>query len=65
MPTLTRWVLAHKKIVVLSWILLTVAGAMAAGPASSALKQEFSVPNKEGWETNVMDVHPSRFVSKE
>jgi RND superfamily putative drug exporter len=52
-PTLTRWVLAHKKIVVLTWIVLTVAGVMAAGPASEALEQEFSVPNKEGWETNV------------
>src|SRR3954468_23240396 len=50
--SLTRWVLAHKKTVVISWILLTVAGIMAAGPASKALDQKFSVPNKEGWETN-------------
>jgi RND superfamily putative drug exporter len=49
---LTRWVLAHKKTVVVSWILLTIAGVMAAGPASKALDQKFSVPNKEGWETN-------------
>ncbi len=26
---------------------------MAAGPATDALDPEFSVPNKEGWETNV------------
>jgi len=38
--------------VVISWILLTIAGIMAAGPASRALNQKFSVPNKEGWETN-------------
>jgi putative drug exporter of the RND superfamily len=50
--SLTRWVLAHKKTVVISWILLTIAGIMAAGPASKALDQKFSVPNKEGWETN-------------
>src|SRR5687768_1599862 len=25
---------------------------MAAGPATEALENEFSVPNKEGWETN-------------
>jgi putative drug exporter of the RND superfamily len=49
---LTRWVLAHKKTVVISWILLTIAGVMAAGPATKALDQKFSVPNKEGWETN-------------
>jgi putative drug exporter of the RND superfamily len=50
--SLTRWVLAHKRIVVVSWILLTVAGIAASGPASRALDQEFSVPKKEGWETN-------------
>jgi RND superfamily putative drug exporter len=50
--SLTRWVLAHKRTVVISWILLTIAGIMAAGPASRALNQKFSVPNKEGWETN-------------
>ena len=53
MASLTRWVLAHKRIVVVSWIVLTIAGIAAAGPASDALDQEFSVPNKEGWETNV------------
>jgi RND superfamily putative drug exporter len=50
---LTRWVLAHKRIVVLSWLVLAVAGAVAAGPASRALDPEFSVPGREGWETNV------------
>jgi RND superfamily putative drug exporter len=49
---LTRWVLAHKRIVVISWIVLTIAGVAAAGPATDALDQDFSVPGKEGWETN-------------
>ncbi len=53
MSSLTRWVLAHKRIVVLAWLLLAVAGAAAAGPASEALKAEFSVPDKVGWMTNV------------
>jgi RND superfamily putative drug exporter len=53
MSALTRWVLAHKRIVVAAWIALTFAGMAAAGPASDALKPEFSVPGKEGWETNV------------
>ena len=52
MPTLTRWVLAHKRTVVITWIVLTIAGIAAAGPASDALEPEFSVPDKEGWETN-------------
>jgi RND superfamily putative drug exporter len=51
-PTLTRWVLAHKRTVVITWVLLTIAGMAAAGPASDALEPEFSVPDKEGWETN-------------
>src|SRR4051812_44477436 len=52
MTVLTRWVLAHKRIVVLAWLLLSVAGFAAAGPATRALEPEFSVPGKEGWETN-------------
>jgi putative drug exporter of the RND superfamily len=53
MPSLTRWVLAHKRTVVLTWLVLTIAGVAAAGPATNALDPEFSVPDKEGWETNV------------
>jgi putative drug exporter of the RND superfamily len=53
MSSLTRWVLAHKRTVVVAWLVLTIAGIAAAGPASRALETEFSVPDKEGWETNV------------
>ena len=53
MSALTRFVLAHKRTVVAFWLVLTIAGAFAAGPASRALEPEFSVPGKEGWETNV------------
>jgi putative drug exporter of the RND superfamily len=49
--SLTRWVLAHKRTVVLAWLLLTIAGMVAAGPATDALDPAFSVPGKEGWET--------------
>ena len=52
MAALTRWVLAHKRIVVISWLLLTIAGMAAAGPASERLDQEFEVPSKEGFETS-------------
>ena len=55
MSSLTRWVLAHKRTVVIAWIVLTIAGIAAAGPATEALEPEFSVPDKEGWETNVGD----------
>src|SRR3954469_12703372 len=53
MSAVTRFVLKHKRAVVISWVVLTIAGIAAAGPASRALDPEFSVPGGEGWETNV------------
>jgi RND superfamily putative drug exporter len=53
MSSITRWVLAHKRTVIVAWAALTIAGMMAAGPATEALENEFSVPDKEGWETNL------------
>jgi RND superfamily putative drug exporter len=50
--SLTRWVLVHKRTVVLLWLVLTVAGIAVAGRATDALKPGYSVPDKEGWETN-------------
>src|SRR6266496_6221933 len=52
MIAITRWVLSHKRLVVAFWIILTLVGGAASGPASKALKQKFSVPGKEGWQTN-------------
>src|SRR5215218_9315376 len=52
MKNLTRAVLRHKRLVAISWILLTLVGMVAAGPASEALDQRFSVPDREGWETS-------------
>src|SRR3954465_7540042 len=52
MTAITRWVLAHKRAVVAFWVIVTLVGGAAAGPASDALSQKFSVPGKEGWETN-------------
>jgi putative drug exporter of the RND superfamily len=52
-PSLTRWVLAHKRIVVLGWIALTIAGVAASGPASDRLTNDSSVPDTEGWETTL------------
>jgi RND superfamily putative drug exporter len=51
--SLTRWVLAHKRIVVVGWIALTIAGIAASGPASDRLTNDSSVPDEEGWETTL------------
>jgi RND superfamily putative drug exporter len=53
MSSLTRWVLAHKRLVLFAWVALTVAGVVAAGPASRRLVNDTSVPDKESWHTSV------------
>jgi RND superfamily putative drug exporter len=57
MQKLTHRVLQHKRIVVIGWVVLTLIGIGAAGPASKALNQKFSVPGREGWETNQKIIH--------
>jgi RND superfamily putative drug exporter len=57
MQRLTRGVLRHKRLVAIGWILLTVIGMAAAGPASKALNQRFSVPGREGWEASQEIIH--------
>jgi RND superfamily putative drug exporter len=52
MTSLTRWVLAHKRLVVVFWVAVTLVGMASAGSATKALKQKFSVPGREGWVTN-------------
>jgi putative drug exporter of the RND superfamily len=49
---ITPWVLRHKRLVIGFWIVLTLVGGAASGPASKAMDQKFSVPGKEGWEAN-------------
>jgi putative drug exporter of the RND superfamily len=52
MNALTRFVLDHKRFVVGFWLAVTVAAFAAIGPAGSALSQQFSVPGREGFQTN-------------
>ena len=51
MSSLTRWVLAHKRIVVIGWLALTIAGIAASGPASGRLGNDSSIPGEESWQT--------------
>jgi RND superfamily putative drug exporter len=57
MAPLTRWVLAHKRMVVVFWLVLTLIGMASAGSATKSLKQKFSVPGKEGWVVNQQIAH--------
>jgi RND superfamily putative drug exporter len=52
LSSITRWVLAHKRTVMLFWLALTIVGIASVNAATKALDQKFSVPGKEGWETN-------------
>jgi putative drug exporter of the RND superfamily len=52
MTPLTQWVLNHKRMVVGFWSLVTIAAFAAIGPAGRALSEEFTVPGREGFETN-------------
>jgi putative drug exporter of the RND superfamily len=52
MTTITRWVLAHKRTVAIFWILVTVVGIAGVGQATKSFSNTFSVPGREGYETN-------------
>jgi RND superfamily putative drug exporter len=49
---LTRSVLAHRRLVGALWLIVTVAGIASVGSASKAFSDQYSVPGREGFETN-------------
>src|SRR3954465_8701922 len=51
MTRLTRWVLSHQRAVIVFWAVLTVVGIALSGKANDAFDQKFSVPDREGWNT--------------
>ncbi len=52
MRGLTRFVLRHRRLVVALWVIVLVGGVPNLQRATKAFSQEFSVPGKEGFETN-------------
>ncbi len=52
MTAITRWVLAHKRLVSLGWVLITVVGMATIGSSVGAFSTKFSVPGREGFTTN-------------
>src|SRR3982074_2879151 len=57
MTSITRWVLAHKRIVSIAWLVVTLAGIATVGSATNAFSKKFSVPGREGFTTNDKIVH--------
>jgi RND superfamily putative drug exporter len=52
MEQMTRWTLRHRRLVVIAWLVLTIVGIATVNNATKAMDQKFSVPGREGWETN-------------
>ncbi|MEU8793650.1 MMPL family transporter [Streptomyces sp. NPDC048643] len=49
---LTDFVLRHRLLVLVAWLLLAVIGGYAAPKATAALSYDFGLPGKPGYETN-------------
>ena len=52
MTSITRWVLAHRRLVTLVWVVVTIAGIASVNQATKSFSTEFSVPGREGFVTN-------------
>ena len=57
MAALTRWILSHKLLVAGLWLIITVISFASVQKANNALSQQFSVPGREGYETNQVIIH--------
>jgi RND superfamily putative drug exporter len=53
----SRFILRHKRLVVAFWLLVLIAGVPNLQHATNALSQQFSVPGREGYETNIALFH--------
>ncbi|MHB8657420.1 MAG: MMPL family transporter [Solirubrobacteraceae bacterium] len=52
MTTITRWVLTHRRLVAIGWLIVTVAGLATVGKSTGAFSKTFSVPGGEGFIAN-------------
>ena len=52
MTSITRWVLAHRRLVTGTWILITLVGIATVGTAINSFSDQFTVPGREGFTTN-------------
>jgi RND superfamily putative drug exporter len=52
MTSITRFALAHRRLVALVWIVLAVAGALTLSSATGRLTHSFATPGNPGYDTN-------------
>ena len=53
MVRITRWVLGHKLLVGIFWLIVTMVGFAFVQRATNALSQQFSLPGQQAYETNL------------
>jgi RND superfamily putative drug exporter len=53
MDAITRFALAHRRLVAFAWIALTIAGALTASATTSRLTHSFATPRNPGYDTNL------------
>jgi len=53
MDAITRFALAHRRIVAFAWIALTIAGALTASATTGRLTHSFATPGNPGYDTNL------------
>jgi len=54
---LTGFVLRHRRLVIVAWLVVFLLGGMGAGKVSSRLKFDFSLPGQPGYETARQIIH--------
>lgn len=54
---LARFVLAHRRLVLLVWVMLLPAEIYGASPVSNRLSSDFSLPGEPGYETAMKITH--------
>jgi RND superfamily putative drug exporter len=52
LETVTRWVLAHKAVVAIFWIVLTVVGFYGSAKVTDRLDEQFSMPSSPAYAVN-------------
>lgn len=53
MTTFTRWVLSHKLLIVIAWVVTMIVGFALSQTATNALSQQFELPGREAYVTNL------------
>jgi RND superfamily putative drug exporter len=51
MRTLARFVLRHRRLIVLAWVVVFFAGIAGVGKSVGRLSTDFSLPGQPGYET--------------